>query len=406
MLLSKSWWTKKYGLSDSEENRLALKMSFVAFIGLLLCIWFLIFINGIYLRQTEKTKFLDDIQFFKSSLENESDFYNLYTSDDFLSRFKKKELIQRLTRDILIVRQSWEIYRKWVFQFFDFKKGDIPQHNVIVTRQMDDRDFLLYEAQFSWDSVLFSRDITYIREFQEALTVIALILSLVFFILIFGISLKIASYTFRPIRQSNNRLKDYNHFVAHELKTPLAVLKSNFEIAQMSCDIQDIASSRQEIEGMEKIINSLLFLSENTVIKDGEKIVLNELFSKIIHWYEWSKKIHYVELSKGILVYKNGILLEQVIKNLLENAMKYSNGDTVFVELDKSKFSVSNCTQETIPLESIKKIFEPFFKVDESRSTPWYGLWLSIVKRIVDIFWWKITAESKKKNFIITVYFS
>lgn len=111
MLWSNKWWTKKYGLSDSEENRLALKISFVAFIGLLLCIWFLIFLNGLYLQQTEKNDFLSDIQFFLTSLEEEdgdgdTSFYDLYVRDDFLSRFKKKELIHRLTRDILIIRKS------------------------------------------------------------------------------------------------------------------------------------------------------------------------------------------------------------------------------------------------------------------------------------------------------------
>lgn len=410
MLWSNKWWTKKYGLSDSEENRLALKISFVAFIGLLLCIWFLIFLNGLYLQQTEKNDFLSDIQFFLTSLEEEdgdgdTSFYDLYVRDDFLSRFKKKELIHRLTRDILIIRKSWEIYRKWVFQFFDVKKSDIPASGLIVARQMDDRDFLLYEANISWDSVLFSRDITFIREFQEALTIIALILSLLFFLVIFWISLKIASYSLRPIKQSNERLKEYNHHVAHELKTPLAVLKSNFEIAQLSGDMEDILVSKSEIEWMEKIINALLFLSENTLIQDGEKIYLNDLFRKIISSYDGRKRIHFVDISKDVVIYKNQILVEQLIKNLIENAIKYSTWDTIFVELYKHSFTVANPIDANIPYETLQRIFQPFYKVDESRSTPWYGLWLSIVKRIVDIFDWKISVESKKKMFLIKVSF-
>ena len=121
---------------------------------------------------------------------------------------------------------------------------------------------------------------------------------------------------------------------------------------------------------MEKIINALLFLSENTTIKDGEKIILNDIISKVISAHDWTKKIHYVEVQKNVIVYKNAILLEQVIKNLLENAMKYSMGDTVFIEIDRSKFTVSNTVEQTIEHESLKKIFEPFYKIDESRSTP------------------------------------
>jgi signal transduction histidine kinase len=61
---------------------------------------------------------------------------------------------------------------------------------------------------------------------------------------IFGVSLKVASYTLRPIKESNQRLKEYNHHVAHELKTPLAVLKSNLELAQISGDIDDVVCSK------------------------------------------------------------------------------------------------------------------------------------------------------------------
>jgi hypothetical protein len=65
------------------------------------------------------------------------------------------------------------------------KPTDMPRDNKIMARQMNDRDFLLYEAELSGDSVLFSRDITFIREFQKTLTVVALVLSLLFFLLIF-----------------------------------------------------------------------------------------------------------------------------------------------------------------------------------------------------------------------------
>lgn len=75
---------------------------------------------------------------------------------------------------------------------------------------------------------------------------------------------------------------------------------------------------------MEKIINALLFLSENTLIQDGEKIYLNDLFRKIISSYDGRKRIHFVDISKDVVIYKNQILVEQLIKNLIENAIKYS----------------------------------------------------------------------------------
>lgn len=81
----------------------------------------------------------------------------------------------------------------------------------------------------------------------------------------------------------------YNRQIAHELRTPLAVLKSDLELSRYSNEPADIASSLEEVETMEKIIDSLLFLAENPKVENPEEEVdLKGIFQK--KWDFLSKK--------------------------------------------------------------------------------------------------------------------
>ena len=389
--------------SFASENLLAFKISFIASLWLLISISFLIFLNGLYLQQSEKNKFINDIDLFRTSLKEETDFMDIYSKDDFLSRFKQKELIHRLTRDIMVIRKSWEIVKKWVFKLFDVPTKDIPELDNFIIRTLDERDFILYRVRFSNDSIIFSRDITFIREFQETLRLIALLLWVLFFIIIFIISLQIASMTLRPIQETNRRLKEYNHHVAHELKTPLSVLKSNLELTQLSRNICDLDSSKEEIESLEHIINGLLFLSENTLIQSKQKIDIIPLFENVIDSFITEKEIKLQTSKPHIFVYTEKILFERLLKNLVENALKYSADNIVHIDVKKASFEIRNTIDFDIEKHKLESIFDPFYKLDNSRSSTWYGLGLSIVKRIIDIFKWNISVDTKNKNFITIV---
>jgi signal transduction histidine kinase len=82
------------------------------------------------------------------------------------------------------------------------------------------------------------------------------------------------------MREANEKLKSYNHNLAHELKTPLSVIKSNLELLSLEYDEDLVKSSQEEIENMKNITDSLLFLSENRSLTDIENLSFSSLLEK------------------------------------------------------------------------------------------------------------------------------
>lgn len=72
----------------------------------------------------------------------------------------------------------------------------------------------------------------------------------------------LAKITIQPIREHNKELESYSHNVAHELRTPLAVIRQNLELLRIKPTEKLITSTDEEILGMEKIIETLLFLAK------------------------------------------------------------------------------------------------------------------------------------------------
>jgi signal transduction histidine kinase len=144
-----------------------------------------------------------------------------------------------------------------------------------------------------------------------------------FQILIFLISKKLASLSIRPIQENNSKLREYNHYVAHELKTPLAVMRSNLELLELTGEKELFSSTKEEISSMQHIIDGLLFLSEIGVKKQKEEVDLEKFFSHFKEQFNEKERI-IIEVKKTPIKIKAfPFLLERLTKNLLENAFKY-----------------------------------------------------------------------------------
>jgi two-component system, OmpR family, sensor histidine kinase CiaH len=109
-----------------------------------------------------------------------------------------------------------------------------------------------------------------------------LIIFIILSFITYFISYFLAKITIEPIEENNKKLKEYNHNLAHEIKTPLAVINSNLELLELSYDRNLISSSKEEIASMVDITDSLLFLSENNELKEKEKINTLELLEKYL----------------------------------------------------------------------------------------------------------------------------
>jgi len=210
---------------------------------------------------------------------------------------------------------------------------------------------------------------------------------------------------FEKIELSYQRVSDFNHNVSHELKNPLAIIRSDIELAVIQNDTKRLSKTLHELKYLDEIINKLLFIAH-----DSDKIILcdvgisqikkiiEEVSANIGRHYE-SKNVSFqfdIGNIKKIKIDKD--LFKELVFNLIENAYKYSdNGGNISLSLESEKLLIVNRTKREIGPE-IERVFEPFFKLDSARSEKGYGIGLSIVKKICDLFSWEISAESINKE--------
>ena len=228
-------------------------------------------------------------------------------------------------------------------------------------------------------------------------------------IFIYIISYFFAKKAFEPVELANKKLKEYNHNVAHELKTPLSVIKSDLELLEMwkKLDLDIIKSSKDEITYIQNIIDSLLFLSqkqENIVFVNFD--LYKEITKIIDKNFSLNRNRFEIEHIKSRRLKLNKNLLTILIKNLLENSIKYWDiNENILITIDKNRIVFTNKISDSVKKLDKDKLFDTFYQSDNSRNTSWYGLGLSIVKKIVLSHNAKINIDIKDNYFIVNIDF-
>ena len=194
------------------------------------------------------------------------------------------------------------------------------------------------------------------------------------------------------------REKALSSSIAHELNTPVAVMKSSLEIYLMKNKVEDrelkelLDNFDENIDRISKIIESLLFLNrrENAI---SRKFDIKDLVEEIVFDLEdlaEEKNVNLISKMGSREIYTSDILLERVLYNLGKNAIAYNKegGHVVFdfAEDDENYFIYVRDTGSGIDEEEREKVFDLFYRVDESRNkkTGGYGIGLNLVKNIVE----------------------
>lgn len=200
------------------------------------------------------------------------------------------------------------------------------------------------------------------------------------------------------IYSSYEREKSLSSSIAHELNTPVALMKSSLEIYLMKNKVDDaelhelLDNFEENIDRISKIIESLLFLNrrENAVLR---KFDIKDLVDEIVFDLEDMAEEKNVEIISRVdnnIIYSSDILLERVLYNLGKNGISYNEdgGSLIFdfYEDDKNYFIKISDTGIGISDEDKEKIFDLFYRVDGSRSrkTGGYGIGLNLVKNIME----------------------
>ncbi|MFR2892073.1 sensor histidine kinase [Peptoniphilus grossensis] len=200
------------------------------------------------------------------------------------------------------------------------------------------------------------------------------------------------------IYSSYSREKALSSAIAHELNTPISIMKSSLEIYLMKNkvsdgDLKDLLDNFDEnIDRISKIIESLLFLNrrENAVLRNFNLRDLVEEIAFDLEDLAEEKNVKIISKLEDKIIFSNDILLERVLFNLGKNGILYNidEGSLSFDlrEDEENYFIEVRDTGVGIKDEDKEKVFDLFYRVDESRNrkSGGYGIGLNLVKNIME----------------------
>ncbi len=263
-------------------------------------------------------------------------------------------------------------------------------------------------------------DITSSNDALESLSIMLVITFAGILVVIYFISLYFAKKAVKPLELSFSKQKQFIMDATHELKTPLTIINANIEAINLNKHelVKDqtrwLSYIKTETTSMNKLITELL----NSARFEEEKINLELInISNVIKDYIltleatiYEKNINLnLDIKENIEVISNEEKILQVLKILVDNAIKYNKEDGfINIRLIKEKKHINLIIENSgkkIGEDDIKYIFDRFYKIDKSRTDNSFGLGLYIAKSIVTKLNGNIsvTSSEEKTTFIIKI---
>ena len=197
---------------------------------------------------------------------------------------------------------------------------------------------------------------------------------------------------------------------AHELRTPLSLMQVQLDLYNSTRHPDNDADTLQTIKmvteqngRLSKMVKTLLDMSELQTVGQDDKIMVDALVDEVLADLDplaQEKNIKLTGKCKNITMVGSDILIYRLVYNLVENAIKYNHsGGQVTVTAYRKEKHVYLSVEDTgngIPEELRERVFEPFFRVDKSRSRDLggVGLGLALVREIVRVHDGSITVRS------------
>lgn len=219
----------------------------------------------------------------------------------------------------------------------------------------------------------------------------------------------LARRTLRPIEEAHDAQTRFVSDASHELKTPLAVMKMELEMALRDTHLSQqeareiIESSLEEVNKLSALSSTLLQLSQfDHTILETTSVSLSEIVRHIVKKYDKTGKRITLTTPKSLALTANQTSIEELITILVDNALKYSPKDSVITvtltKQDKHAIVTVANSGDGISPEDLPHIFDRFYRADTARTrnhkVDGHGLGLSLAKRIVELHQGELSVSS------------
>ena len=224
-------------------------------------------------------------------------------------------------------------------------------------------------------------------------------------------------------REAENRRKDFVATISHELKTPITIISGQLEgmiynIGKYKDRDTYLQKSYDSVQELKDLVNEMMEVSKSEILiteLNLNKVNFSELLNKLVHRQMFLIEEKYLnvdlQIQENISVKCDEEKVTRAINNIINNAIKYSpQGENIIVRLYKKTtkhkvyLEIEN-TGITIDKQYLNQIFEPFFRIEKSRSrkTGGSGLGLYIVSQIFKSHGFEHSIKSKDNSVVFIV---
>lgn len=374
-------------LLKKHKRKTILWHALVKFIFIYICILTFLF-TSIYFRNYNENELL------KNNLESILNIINTNNID-------KENLLSNMGVDffdsIYIVKEWY-----WVIHDVDYTVPEIKSYDEIFINW----NYKYYSKilNLEWSKYHLTWRIISNNFVQEILvTIFVLILLWPFlYIFLYYISKKWLNKVYEPIEDMIHSLEDFALNINHEFKTSISEIISSLELADITKEYEH--ANKQALWSacrLNQILDSLSLMIHyvNSDYRKEKINIISELDNSIGDFSKYisEKRIkidRQYDKSSSIIINIDKAPLILCFTNILKNAIKYSENDWTIEVYIWSNYFIIKDYWVGIEKINLDKIFNRHFR--ESYNVNWSGIWLSIVKKITDIYWWKVEISSEK----------